>query len=103
MSLSLFSNWGIGVLNGFNYKEDGISSKIKYTAMSVSSVLFGLRAFSVENIPKLTPQQMLAVLFIGTPLAIGSSFCMGTQFGKALRDVEDRQSHGPGRIKLKLL
>jgi len=84
MSLSLISNWGIGILNGYKYKEGGIQNKIKYTAMSVSSVLLSLR-----TIQKLSQHQMLAAICIVTPLAIGSSFCMGTQFGKAFRDVED--------------
>ena len=90
MSLSLFSNWGIGVLNGYKYKEDGISNKIKYTAMSVSSLLFGTRIIFEENIQKFPLKNtMFATFLFVAPLVIGSTFCIGTQFGKAIRDAED--------------
>lgn len=91
ISLSLFSNWGIGILNGYKYKEDGISNKIKYTAMSVSSLLFGTRIIFEENIQKLSPKYLFTTFLIVAPLVIGSSFCVGTQFGKAIRDAEDNR------------
>jgi branched-subunit amino acid ABC-type transport system permease component len=91
MSLSLFSNWGIGILNGYKYKEDGISNKIKYTAMSVSSLLFGTRVIFEENIQKIPPKYLFTIFLVIAPLVIGSSFCVGTQFGKAIRDAEDNR------------
>ncbi len=90
MSLSVLSNWGIGILNGYSHKEGGIPTSIKYTAMSVTSFLHAMRILGASTSikPNPSPGLLLSSILIGTPLIMGASFCVGTHFGKAIEHVQ---------------
>jgi hypothetical protein len=99
-SLSLITNWAVGIINGYKQKENGLPNGIKYGTIGVTSVATMMRALAnIPSIPKITPGQSMAGIFIGVPFIIGTNFCVGNYLGKALRYAEDDQ-RGPVKIKL---
>ena len=86
MSISLISNWLIGVLNGYTSKENGLPTSIKYSTISIASMISGFRMIE----PKMPPSLVLMSFFVVSPLMVGSLFCIGTQMGKGIRYIEDR-------------
>ena len=86
MSLSLITTWAVGMLNGYTSKENGLPASIKYTTISITSILSGFRMIE----PKMPSSLVLTSFFIISPLMVGSLFCIGTQIGKGIRYVEDR-------------
>jgi hypothetical protein len=59
---------------------------------------------NINNIPMHTsPGQLLSTACVIAPMAIGATFCMGTQFGKAMR-YEDKLPFASGpKSKLQML
>jgi hypothetical protein len=86
MSISLISNWLIGVLNGYTSKENGLPASIKYSTISIASMISGFRMIE----PKMPPSLVLMSFFVVSPLMVGSLFCLGTQMGKGIRYIDDR-------------
>lgn len=111
MSLTVFTNWAVGVINGYKQKENGLPASIKYgtlgitTTMSMFKVLAQWDTPAAKNIisATVTPGQKVAGLFIGVPLVMGMNFCLGHHMGKAVRWAEDDSDAKDGRIKIKLL
>lgn len=92
MSFTIFTNWAVGVINGYKQKENGLPNGIKYgtigitTFTSIIKVWGNLNTPAISNIP---PGQKLAGLFIIVPFLMASNFCVGHHMGKALRYAED--------------
>jgi hypothetical protein len=95
MSISLISNWLVGVINGYSSKENGLPASIKYTTISLASMISGFKMIE----PKMPPSIVLTSFFIISPLMVGSLFCIGTQMGKGIRYIEDRPTAG-SKIKM---
>lgn len=96
MGISLFSTWATGVLNGYNLQETGLPNSIKYGTMVLATsihIVKGLGNISMTEIPKMKPGITFASLMVVAPLAVGSTFCIGNYFGKAIRYVEDREKY----------
>jgi hypothetical protein len=97
MSLSIFTNWGVGVINGYTHKENGLPNDIKYgtigltTCLSIFKGIGHLEPSSIlsRNISNIPLGQRLAGLCIGIPLLIGANFCLGHGMGKAIRYAKD--------------
>jgi hypothetical protein len=85
-----------GVLNGYTKKEGGMSSVEKRTILSISAVVGGARTISkmypLTGQLGVNPVYGIAALFLGIPLAVCSSYCMGHHFGKALRHTDEIHS-----------
>jgi hypothetical protein len=91
-SFSVFTNWSVGVLNGFKQKENGLPNGIKYGTMGVTTfaaMIKTLANFDSSSLVKVTSGQKLAGLFIGVPILMATNFCVGHHFGKALRYSEE--------------
>jgi hypothetical protein len=84
-SLSLFSTWSVGVLNGCkpeSIKED-FPRSIAYSSIAVTSLLHMTTAIGKLERPHLSGR--FAGLFVVIPAMVGSIFCVGHQTGKAIR------------------
>ena len=106
VSLSLFSNWAVGLINGYKQKDNGLPNGIKYGTMGIttlSTVVKALGNFDKPNIMKMTSGQKLGGLFIGIPFIMATNFCVGHHLGKAIRYAEDEPRPGKNDIRLKLL
>jgi hypothetical protein len=104
-SFSLFTNWSVGVLNGFKQKENGLPNGIKYGTMGVTTfaaMIKVLANFDTPSLVKATSGQKMAGLFIGVPMLMATNFCVGHHFGKALRYSGEDPSSDKG-VKIHLL
>ena len=111
MSLTLFTNWAAGLINGYKQKENGLPSGIKYGTMGVTTFMGMVKvlghmdtssSMSMINTGA-TPGQKLFGLFIGVPILMGANFCVGHHMGKAIRWAEDEPRSGKSGIRLQLL
>lgn len=105
-SLSLFTNWAVGLINGYKQKENGLPNGIKYGTMGLTTAIGmfkGLGNFDVPNLSHITAGQKLFGLFVGVPLVIGANFCVGHHMGKAIRWAEDDSNKGKSGIRINLL
>jgi hypothetical protein len=89
MSLSFFSSWAIGALNGYTQKEGGLPTGIKYNVMGLTTVVAAIRVLGSQPLPLRNPPALLGNLVITVPLLVGTSFCLGNSVGKGVRLVED--------------
>jgi hypothetical protein len=81
---SFFTTWTTGILNGYTLEKGGLPTGIKYTVMGFTSV-FGIMN-GLSKLPTPIPRSTsVGSLFLIPPLLAGSVFCVGDQFGKALR------------------
>jgi len=111
MSLSVFTNWAVGLINGYKQNENGIPNGIKYGTMGITTSIAMLKTLGSWDMPiaknfispSVTPGQKLFGLFIGVPLVMGMNFCAGHHMGKAIRWAEDDSNKKDGRIKINLL
>jgi hypothetical protein len=106
MSLSLFTNWAVGLINGYKQKENGLPNGIKYGTIGVTTGVAMLRTlanFDTPNIIKMTSGQKMAGLFIGVPLLMGTNFCVGHHMGKAIRWAEDDPRPSKNGVRIQLL
>jgi hypothetical protein len=82
--------YGAGLMNGYTKKEGGLPRTTTYTILSLSSAVGFLRGVQSVKLPFYTgPSQALATLALMVPLVVGTSFCSGLHFGKALRHTEE--------------
>ncbi len=88
MSLTWFSTWATGVLNGYQ-KENPIPASYKYTIMGITAAVNVVKALGSQTTPIPKPALLLPTLCIGVPLITGSVFCVGTMFGKSVRHLQD--------------
>ncbi len=88
MSLTWFSTWATGVLNGYQ-KENPIPASYKYTIMGITGGVQIVKGLGSQPTLILKPALLLPTLFIGVPLITGSVFCVGTMFGKTVRHLQD--------------
>ena len=77
MSISLFTTWLTGTINGYKLKEDGLPNSIKYGVMGLTSGIHMIKGFSNIKLPVTSPGSTLAGLFVGIPLMTGATFCVG--------------------------
>ncbi len=103
---SFFSTWAIGVLNGYNIKDNGLPKSIIYGTLGVTSFANMIKVFgnfdSAKNAmtPK-TANALITAAFIGVPIVMGTTFCTGNYLGKAVRYVKDIPSD-PDDKKVKI-
>lgn len=100
MSLSLFSTWSVGALNGYKLKEDGLPNSIKYGTMALASGIHIVKGLGNLKTPIINPGISLFGLGVIVPFMVGTTFCVGNYVGKGVRYAEDSQS---GSLKFKLL
>jgi hypothetical protein len=106
MSLSLFTNWAVGLINGYKQKENGLPNDIKCGTIGVTTTIAMIKTlanFDTPNIIKMTSGQKMAGLFIGVPLVMGMNFCVGHHMGKAIRWAEDDERPGKNGVRIQLL
>lgn len=108
MSLSIFTNWAVGLINGYKQKENGVPNGIKYGTMGITTSIAMIKTLAEFDSPNIirvgaTPGQKLAGLFIGVPLVMGMNFCVGHHMGKAIRWAEDEPSKGKNGVRIQLL
>ena len=92
MSFSIFTNWAIGALNGYSLKDNGLPKGIIYGTLGIttfSNMFNVLGTFNAPDIKYYSTGTKLSALFIGVPIMMGTSFCMGNFFGKGIRHVQD--------------
>jgi hypothetical protein len=92
MSLALFANWSVGVINGYKLKESGLPKDITYGTMGATIVAAWMRVLPTMNLrglPQAAIAQKLAAFVIAAPLIVGTNFCVGHHLGKALRRLDD--------------
>ena len=97
MSLSLFTNWAVGVINGYKKKDNGLPANIKYSTLGITTTIGIFKTMANWDTPSaknvisstLTPRQKVGGLLIGVPLAMGMNFCVGHHMGKAIRWAKD--------------
>jgi hypothetical protein len=111
MLLSLFTNWAVGLINGYKQKENGLPNDIKYGTIGVTTTIAMIKTLGNWDTPvaknmisaTVTPGQKLFGLFIAVPLVIGMNFCVGHHMGKAIRYAEDDDRPTKSDAKIKLL
>lgn len=111
MSLSIFTNWAVGLINGYKQKENGVPNSIKYGTMGITTSILMLKTLGSWDMPvaknfispSVTPGQKLFGLFIGVPLVMGMNFCAGHHMGKAIRWAEDEPRPNKSGVKIQLL
>lgn len=89
MSLSLFSTWSIGILNGYTLKENGLPNSIKYGTMVLASGIHIVK--DLGNFTKPIPKTTMVGVFVAIPIMIGATFCVGNYLGKGVRYAKDSQ------------
>jgi hypothetical protein len=96
MYFNIFAPTLLGGLNGYTKKEGGVTTFEKVTILSLTTTFGFLRAFNrmrSSTIPAFQhPPTAFTTLLFGIPLIVGTSFCTGHHFGKALRRTEDERS-----------
>jgi hypothetical protein len=100
MSLSLFSTWFVGTLNGYKLKEDGLPNSIKYGTMALATGIHIAKGFGNLKIPIINAGASILGIGVIIPIMVGTTFCVGNYVGKGVRYAEDSQS---GSLKFKLL
>lgn len=103
MSLSIFTNWTTGILNGYSFKENGLPKGIIYGTLGVTTFANMVKVLANFNTPEIkyySAGNKLASLFIGVPIMMGTSFCIGNFLGKAVRHVKDIPSDPHSSITL---
>jgi hypothetical protein len=85
MTISNFSVWFVGLMNGYKKEEDKLPNSIKYGTMGITTVINMIKFTGNIKPPITNPGSILAGLFIGVPLVTGSVFCLGNFLGKAVR------------------
>lgn len=90
MFLSLFTNWTVGLFNGYKQKENGLPNGLKYGTMGLATITTMFQTLgNFESVN--TPRQKIATLFIIVPLLIGTNFCVGHHMGKTIRYLADNK------------
>lgn len=111
-SLPFFTNWAVGLINGYKQKENGLPNGIKYGTMGLTAFMGMFKVMANWDTPSvtktivyapITPMQKLAGLFIGVPLIIGTNFCIGHHMGKAIRWAEDEHRPNKSGVKIQML
>ena len=111
MGLSLFTNWAVGVINGYKQKEDGLPNAIKYGTIGITTFMGMIKTLgnwdthATKNLisSTITPGQKLFGLFIGVPVVLAANFCVGHQMGTAIRFAEDDTKPCSDTVKIQLL
>jgi hypothetical protein len=111
MSLSLLTNWAVGLINGYKQKENGLPNNIKYGTMGITTTVAMFKTLANWDTPAaknlisatITPGQKLFGLFVGVPLVMGMNFCVGHHMGKAIRWAEDEPRNGKSGVRIQLL
>lgn len=112
-SLSIFTNWAVGLINGYKQKENGLPNGIKYGTIGVTTATAMIKTLAHWDTPVKvtnnfissapTPGQKLFGLFIGVPFVMAMNFCTGHHMGKAIRWSEDDSNSGKSGVRIKLL
>ena len=111
MSLSIFTTWAVGLINGYKQQENGVPNGIKYGTMGITTSIAMLKTLANFDTPAsknllsstITPGQKLFGLFVGVPLVMGMNFCVGHHMGKAIRFAEDDDRPSKNGVKIQLL
>jgi hypothetical protein len=111
MSLSLLTNWAVGLINGYKKTDGGLPNNIKYGTMGITTSVAMFKTMANWDTPvaksimsaPITPGQKLFGLFIGVPFVMGMNFCVGHHMGKAVRWAEDEPRPGKNGVRIQLL
>lgn len=108
MSLSIFTNWAVGLINGYKQKDNSLPNGIKYGTMGITTSVAMIKTLGNWDTPSIikagtTPGQKMFGLFIGVPIVMGMNFCVGHHMGKAIRWAEDEPSKGKNGVRIQLL
>jgi hypothetical protein len=88
-----FSTWAVGIINGYQYKENKLPSSYTYGIISIATGINIIKALGrSQTLPSMGPGILLSGLFIGIPLITGSVFCTGNMIGKSIRHMSDMES-----------
>ncbi len=90
MSISFFTTWATGTLNGYTKQEGGIPASIKYGVMGLTTGLHTMRMWGHLLQEKPVIRGAFVGLMVAAPIIVGAVFCLGGYLGKAVRHVEDR-------------
>jgi hypothetical protein len=77
------SNWTIGAVNGYTYKNGGVTNDIKYGSMAMTGVLYFFQTFS-EPRTRFSLGLNLTTSLISSTILSGGTYCIGNYVGKAL-------------------
>ncbi len=93
MILVNFSTWAVGIINGYQRKENKLPTSYKYGIMSIATGINIIKAIGrSQTLPSMRPGVLLSGIFIGIPLITGSVFCTGNMVGKSIRHMNDMES-----------
>jgi hypothetical protein len=101
MNIATITTWAVGLINGYKQKENGLPNQIIYGTMGAASIVNMMKVIGVSTLKP--PGILMGGLFIGVPLVVGTTFCVGHHFGKAIRWAEDSSPLGKNQIRIKLL
>jgi len=93
-SIPIFSTWIVGAINGIKGSKDEkekLSNNIKYGTMGLSTALMWAKVF-YNSTPTPTARNILSPALgatIAAPLIIGTTFCLGTYSGRAIRELDN--------------
>jgi hypothetical protein len=93
MMLVNFSTWAVGIINGYQPKENKLPASYKYGIMSIATGINIIKALGrSQTLPSMRPGILLSGIFIGIPLITGSVFCTGNILGKSIRHINDKKN-----------
>lgn len=101
MPLAWISTWAVGIINGYQHKENRLPASYKYGIISLASGLNIIKALGRQSIPIANPNSLLIGLFVGIPFIAGSMFCTGNMLGKSIRHLSDMEEDK--KLKLKTM
>lgn len=90
-SVPIFSTWIVGAINGIKGSKDEkekLSNNIKYGTMGLSTAIMWAKVF-YESIPARNILSPAVGATIAAPLIIGTTFCLGTYSGRAIRELDN--------------
>ncbi len=90
LPISVFSTWATGILNGLQHNRERLPAAYSYTAMSLTTGIGMVKVLGSQQTPITNPGGLLAGLFIGIPIMVGSIYCSGTMLGISIRHSQDK-------------
>lgn len=86
MALSNVTIWIAGIMNG--YDSTSVSNFQQFTIISVSFGAHVVKLLGTQPVPIYNPKLIMTSMFLGIPLVIGSTFCLGTILGKSAHKIQ---------------
>lgn len=80
MTISIYTTWIVGTLNGYNIHKDGLPKSLIYGTIGLLTGVSMLNILSEIKLPII--RGSLSSIFIGSLLITGTVFCFRTPFRK---------------------